>query len=199
MRLFSDFCSPPARALRSAPSRAGSSRSCGRGDGEWPRSLLGIPDCGEAGAPDFGPDLFPRENRVRSLPETSRVVEGTFTLSIEHARHKKKAGMATRLGRSRYRGSITGDHTLSGRLQSARLRGNIVATIRFLQQCDRMLLRTRNTNHHKSNRPAKLRRFLQVVVSGMRRRSPACKPSALMRRRIPDTNLMTSRKWRTRL
>ena len=91
-------CSPPARALRSAPSRAGSSRSCGRGDGEWPRSLLGIPDCGEAGAPDFGPDLFPRENRVRSLPETSRVVEGTFTLSIEHARHKqKKARMATRL------------------------------------------------------------------------------------------------------
>ena len=50
-----------------------------------------------------------------------------------------------------------------------------------------MLLRTGNTNPHKSNRPAKLRRFLQVVVSGMRRRSPAPKPSELMRRRTPDT------------
>jgi len=58
-----------------------------------------------------------------------------------------------------------------------------------------MLLRTRNTNPHKSNRPAKLRRFLQVVVSGMRRRSPAPKPSELMRRRIPDTTLMTCQEF----
>jgi len=33
------------------------------------------------------------------------------------------------------------------------------ATVRFAQQRDRMLTGTRNTNPHKSNRPAKLRRL----------------------------------------
>jgi hypothetical protein len=68
----------------------------------------------------------------------------------------------TPLGRSRYRGSINPEITLCQddcKAADSAVTSSRDATIWFLQQRDRMLLRTRNTNPHKGNRPAKLKRF----------------------------------------